>query len=252
MSPAYDSGPYLPKHLLTLATDLIAYGSFLPVYKADIKHLKEEPETFKPERRLWWLLFLVPLEPIGLAILGASALGDHWIGAMIAIALIGIANFAIYMATIDYMVAAYGSMSASATGGNGFCRDFLAGIAALYARPLYSNILPGTKWTLPIPSFILAGIAVLLCIPVYVFYIWGEWFRNRSPYAKCLEEKREQVREEREGAIRDSKEGSRAASRAVSRRASLELAETRTQETVQEKDKEPPSPNVVDRGVFHA
>lgn len=44
-------------------------------------------------------------------------------------------QYAIYMATIDYMVAAYGPYSASATGGNALARDFLAGIAALYATP---------------------------------------------------------------------------------------------------------------------
>lgn len=44
-------------------------------------------------------------------------------------------QFAIYMATIDYMVAAYGPYAASATGGNGFARDFLAGIAAMYSVP---------------------------------------------------------------------------------------------------------------------
>ena len=39
------------------------------------------------------------------------------------------------MATIDYMIAAYGPYSASATGGNGFARDFLAGVAAMYSVP---------------------------------------------------------------------------------------------------------------------
>jgi hypothetical protein len=39
------------------------------------------------------------------------------------------------MATIDYMIAAYGPYAASATGGNGFARDFLAGIAAMYSVP---------------------------------------------------------------------------------------------------------------------
>lgn len=33
------------------------------------------------------------------------------------------------------MIAAYGPYSASATGGNGFARDFLAGIAAMYSVP---------------------------------------------------------------------------------------------------------------------
>lgn len=44
-------------------------------------------------------------------------------------------QYAIYMATIDYMIASYGPYSASATGGNGLARDFLAGIAAMYATP---------------------------------------------------------------------------------------------------------------------
>lgn len=215
--------------------------------------LAKAPETFKPERRLWWLLYLVPLEPIGLFILGWCALGPpqvHWIGPMFAIALIGIANFAIYMATIDYMVAAYGPRAASATGGNGFCRDLLAGVAALYARPLYSNIKPGTKWTLPIPSFLLTGIAILLCIPVYVFYIWGEWFRKRSPYASKLDEIRQAKKDEREEAIRESREGTPVASRAVSRRASLD--EVRPEA---EREKEPPSPSVIEKensSSFHA
>lgn len=47
----------------------------------------------------------------------------------------GSSQYAIYMATIDYMIASYGPYSASATGGNGLARDFLAGIAAMYATP---------------------------------------------------------------------------------------------------------------------
>lgn len=172
---------------------------------------------------------------------------------MFAIALIGIANFAIYMATIDYMVAAYGPRAASATGGNGFCRDLLAGIAALYARPLYSNILPGTKWQLSVPSFILTGIAILLCIPVYVFYIWGAWFRLRSPYASELAKERDEKKGAREEAIKESREGtpatSRIGSRMGSRRASLNDVRA-------EGNKEPPSPSVMEEekegSSFHA
>lgn len=44
-------------------------------------------------------------------------------------------QYAIYIATIDYMVASYGPYSASATGGNALARDFLAGIAAMYSTP---------------------------------------------------------------------------------------------------------------------
>jgi hypothetical protein len=95
-----------------------------------------------------------------------------------------------YTPLTPFQVVAYSEYSASATGGNGFCRDFLAGIAALYATPFYSNIKPGTKWQLPIPSFILAAAAIPLVIAPYVFYFKGEWFRNRSKYASQLAEKR--------------------------------------------------------------
>ena len=87
------------------------------------------------------------------------------------------------MATIDYMVAAYGPYSASATGGNGFCRDFLAGIAALYATPFYTSIAKGTRWQLTVPSLILSAIALVGTLPVYYFYVRGEDARNKSKYA---------------------------------------------------------------------
>lgn len=104
---------------------------------------------------------------------------------------IGIANYAIYMATIDYMIAAYGEeYSASATGGNGFARDFLAGIAALYSLPFFE------KWDSPntfrFPSIILAGIAIAGILPVYVFYYYGGWFRQRSSIFKDIKRRREE------------------------------------------------------------
>ena len=87
------------------------------------------------------------------------------------------------MATIDYMVASYGPYSASATGGNALARDFLAGIAALYAAPLYSNI--GSR-PLENATTVLACLAFLVTIPIYVFYWKGPYFRGKSPFALGL------------------------------------------------------------------
>lgn len=81
------------------------------------------------------------------------------------------------------MIAAYGAYSASATGGNGFSRDFLAGVLTLPATPFYTNI--GSR-PLQNASTILACIAFLVTIPVYVFYFYGAWFRTRSPFAESL------------------------------------------------------------------
>jgi hypothetical protein len=92
------------------------------------------------------------------------------------------------------MVAAYGPYSASATGGNGFCRDFLAGLAALYSTRFYKAIDPGSRWQLAYPTYILCAIAIGLNIPVWIFYHRGEYFRRKSPYAHQLEQQRDEKR----------------------------------------------------------
>jgi hypothetical protein len=108
----------------------------------------------------------------------------HWIVSMVFSMLIGIANYAIYGATIDYMVESYGAYSASATGGNGFARDFLAGIAAVYSVPLYSNI--GNKHPLANASMLLGAFAVVFTVPIYVFYWYGPKIRAKSKFATEL------------------------------------------------------------------
>ncbi|KAI9744986.1 MAG: hypothetical protein M4579_007674, partial [Chaenotheca gracillima] len=108
----------------------LAWWSFLPFIHKDRKIRRKDPDALQPERRLYWLLYTAPLETIGLFGFAWTSLGPgngvHWIAPMIFSAMIAIANYAIYMATIDYMVAAYGPYSASATGGNALARDFLA------------------------------------------------------------------------------------------------------------------------------
>lgn len=81
---------------------------------------------------------VAPLLSIGLFGFSWTSLGPpqvHWIAPLIFTAVVGIANYAVYKSSIDYMIAAYGPYAASATGGNDLARDFLAGIAALYAHP---------------------------------------------------------------------------------------------------------------------
>jgi hypothetical protein len=114
-------------------------------------------------------------------------------------ALVAIANYSIYMSTIDYMIAAYGPYAASATGGNGLARDFLAGIAAMYSTPFYTNLGgEGYRLHLEWPSMILSVLAFMLMIPIYVFYIYGEKLRKRSKFAQTVasKEKEEEDGEE--------------------------------------------------------
>lgn len=120
----------------------LAWFSWFPVIRRNIVERRENPDSERAqyESRLWWLLYTAPCLPIGLIGFAWTSLPQcHWIGSMIFAAIIGISNYAIYMATIDYMICAYGPYSASATGGNGWARDFLAGVLTVPATPFYES-----------------------------------------------------------------------------------------------------------------
>lgn len=172
----------------------IAWLSFIPVIKRNIKERRDKPDDEKAqyESRLWWLLYTAPCLPIGLIGFAWTSTGPpiHWIGSMVFAAVVGIANYSIYMATIDYMICAYGPYSASATGGNGWSRDFLAGVLTIPATPFFTNI--GGKNHLADASTILFCISFVLVIAVYVIYWKGPVLRKRSPFAQQLSEAREE------------------------------------------------------------
>lgn len=185
---------------------IIAWLSFIPAIWRNKKErqLKPGDEHAQYESRLWWLLYTAPCLPIGLIIFAWTSGGPpvHWIGTMVGSAIIGIANYSIYMAGIDvslplrqtsvrdanfspqYMICAYGPYAASATGGNGWARDFLAGVLTVPATPFYTNI--GGSRHLEIASTILFGISLVLVCAVYVVYYYGPTLRKRSPFAESL------------------------------------------------------------------
>jgi hypothetical protein len=122
----------------------IAWLIFIPAIRWNVKKRNENPEDehIQYESRLYLLLWLAPCLPIGLFGFAWTSTGPpiHWVGSMVFGILVGIANYSIYMATIDYMICAYGPYSASATGGNGWARDFLAGVLTVPATPFFQNI----------------------------------------------------------------------------------------------------------------
>ncbi|KAF5492168.1 putative efflux pump kojT [Colletotrichum siamense] len=169
---------------------VIAWLAFIPAIKRNIKERKAKPQDDRAqyESRLWFLLYTAPCLPIGLIGFAWTIQGPpiHWIGSMVFAAIVGIANYAIYMATIDYMICAYGPYSASATGGNGFARDFLAGVLTLVASPFFSGVNPGSGKNLEFACTILFCIAFVLVAAVFVIYWKGPTLRARSPFAQKL------------------------------------------------------------------
>ncbi|KAL5415155.1 hypothetical protein PMIN04_008714 [Paraphaeosphaeria minitans] len=184
----------------------LAWISFIPAIKRNENERKSKPhdERAQYESRLWWLLFTAPCLPIGLIGFAWTSTGPPlpWIASMIFAAIVGIANYAIYMATIDYMICAYGPYSASATGGNGWARDFLAGILTLPATPFFQNIPSSSNPShLAYASTILFCISFVLVLAVYVVYWKGPVLRARSPFAQQLAGAREQTGGRRVSAV---------------------------------------------------
>lgn len=81
-------------------------------------------------------------------------------------------------------ICAYGPYSASATGGNGWSRDFLAGVLTVPATPFFTNIGPPNN--LEYANTILFCISFVLVLAVYVVYWKGPVLRKRSPFAQQL------------------------------------------------------------------
>ncbi|KAL8735187.1 MAG: hypothetical protein Q9166_001063 [cf. Caloplaca sp. 2 TL-2023] len=172
----------------------LAWFIFIPSIRRNVKQREANPDDEKAqyESRLWFLLFTAPCLPLGLIGFAWTSGGPpiHWMGSMVFSAIVGIANYSIYMATIDYMICAYGPYSASATGGNGWARDFLAGVLTIPATPFFTNI--GGERHLEIASTILFAISFVLVIAVYVIYWYGPVLRKRSPFAQQLHQAREE------------------------------------------------------------
>jgi len=175
---------------------VIAWALFIPAIWRNKKERANKPEDERAqyESRLWFLLYTAPCLPIGLFGFAWTIQGPpiHWIGSMVFAAIIGIANYAIYMATIDYMICAYGPYSASATGGNGWARDFLAGVLTIPATPFFTNIGRESGYNLEYACTILACISFVLVIAVYVVYWKGPTLRKRSAFAQQLAGAREE------------------------------------------------------------
>ena len=173
---------------------LVAYVTYFPILRKHELIRRRDPHHLQPESRLVWLKFTAPLLAIGLFGFAAGTMGPPipWIVPMIFVFLVAIANYNIYMGTVDYMVAAYGPYSASATGGNALARDVLAGVAAMYSDPFYHNI--GTpKWQKFWPTIILGVLALAFTVSVYVIYYKGPTIRARSKMAQSIGHEREVV-----------------------------------------------------------
>ena len=176
---------------------IVAYLIYLPMLRRHQQIRDRDPHRLQPESRLLWLTYTAPFLALGLFAFAGATFGPphqlHWVVSMVFVFFFAIANYNIYMCTVDYMVAAYGPYSASATGGNALARDVLAGCAAWYSAPFYAlNTFPA-EYRLFWPTFILAILASILTISVYVIYFNGPKIRANSKMAEDIGHHRHEV-----------------------------------------------------------
>lgn len=170
---------------------LLGFLFVIPYIMRQNKRRRHDPDSIKPEARLIPLVHTAPLLGLGLLGFAWTSIGPtyhvHWVAPMMFSLMIGLANYIIYETTIEYMIEAYGEFSASATGGNGFARDFLAGINSVFAVPMFQNIGGpplDTAWA----ATILGVLGLAFCVPVYYVYRNGPNMRRKSPFAQSLAE----------------------------------------------------------------
>ncbi|KAI1434897.1 MFS general substrate transporter [Xylaria sp. CBS 124048] len=173
----------------------IGWMIFIPQFRSTQRKRELDPfdQWAQYESRLSLMRGLAPLLPVGLLVYAWTSMGPpiHWACPMIGSVLIGIANYAIYMATIDYMVCAYGPYSASATGGNGFARDLFAGILTMPSTLFYQKISNDGRtyqWASTILGVISAYLVYLACC----VYVKGPELRKNSPFAQHLANREEE------------------------------------------------------------
>ncbi|CAO1630345.1 unnamed protein product [Sympodiomycopsis kandeliae] len=132
-----------------------------------------------PEMKLPLMMVSAFLVPIGLILFGFSAQYKlHWIVPNIGAAIFGLGMMGTFLCLQNYTVDTYNVYAASALSAVGFCRSLCGFGLPLAAPSLYANL--GYDYG----NLLLAGIAAVLGCPApFLFYKYGKWLREKSPYA---------------------------------------------------------------------
>jgi len=134
----------------------------------------QPPAGMKPEYRLPMMIPGAALIPVGLFIYGwTSKFHVHWIVPIMATALIGIGNLAVFMCLTTYLVDAFTLYAASALAANTVIRSISGAVLPLAGQKMYLTL--GLGWG----NSLLAFVAVALLPVPWVLLKWGEPLRKR-------------------------------------------------------------------------
>ena len=135
-----------------------------------------------PESRLYFVCVESVLFPIGIFWLAWTQFASvHWIVPTLAIGVMNMGIFVVYLAAFNYLVDVYHVYASSAIAAQSFCRNMLGATIPLYNDQMLE------KMTFQGGLSFLGGVATVLALVPWVLLIWGPAIRARSRVARMLE-----------------------------------------------------------------
>lgn len=151
-------------------------------YKADLDLAVSKGEgSVPPERRLAFANYAAPFLPISIFWIGWSSSPDisYW-SPLAGSVFLGYSTLCIYMSSYQYLIDAYGPLSASALASVTFVRYLASAGMYVAAIPVFDHL--GVNWT----STILGIVSVLMTPVPYLLSRYGERIMKRSPRTQQL------------------------------------------------------------------
>ncbi|PWN48050.1 MFS general substrate transporter [Violaceomyces palustris] len=131
-----------------------------------------------PEARLYGAMVFGPLFPIGIMIYAWTQFGHvHWIAPIIALVLIILGIYHVFLAVYNYTSDAYADYSSSAIAGQGFMRNMFGAVTPLFASQMFRGM--GSQWA----GLMLAMIGFAITPLPFILFAKGETIRSKSKYA---------------------------------------------------------------------
>lgn len=160
-----------------LVTAFFTYIGYVAYLRYRIRPLSESGRMV-PEDRLEIGMWASTLIPISTLIYGWTARESvHWIVPVIGASLYLPGVYLIFQSIMTYIGTSYATFAASALAGNTLLRSVIASVFPLFGHAFYENLGLGPG------SSLLAGISVILIVPLFLIKKYGKTLRAKSKYS---------------------------------------------------------------------
>ncbi|KAK4058221.1 hypothetical protein OIO90_000960 [Microbotryomycetes sp. JL221] len=165
-------------YLVFIVSGVLTFTGYVWYQKKILMPRAFHDANFKPEHRLELALIAAVFIPISLFMFGWSARESvHWIVPIIGAGFYLPGIFLAFQCIVMYLVTGYPLYAASILAGNAFLRSELAGSFPLFGHTFYKTLGVGGGCSL------LGGLSILMIVPLYGLYKYGDRLRARSKWA---------------------------------------------------------------------